>query len=410
MVAGCSAALISRAGGLEIHIDYSLDKNGFFGQPGSQEAMRAVCDYFESIITDNLARIDPAEWTGETWQRRFFHPSTGADTLLPGLVVPEDTIVLYVGGRNDIGFALGRGGPGGYSATASGADGRAWFELLKSRGQTGALLSPPTDYAPWGGSIAFNNTLNWNFSLTSPGGGLSFVSTALHEVAHVLGIGITDTSWFTYVTGSGFTGSASVASYGGNVPLEPDGGHWQNDGACSGTTGYLPGNPLNVLSKTVAQFGTPAGLDQIARLDSSGCQAGPFHLVMTELDLAGLADVGWEIASIQPEKNELPELLAAVDAGSGDVTLSWLANPALTYQVEEAQGLAGWADLGDPISGEMGMYEFIDSDPPTGRNFYRLEITPTEPGAIAFEALAGERTVDVAPRVAHGCKGCTHAP
>ena len=203
----CHAAATGGLSAVQIEIDYSLDTNGFFDQPGSREALRAVCDYFETILTDNLARIDTAEWTGETWERRFFHPSTGEETLLPGIVVPEDTIILYVGGRN-LGTTLGVGGPGGYRAGGSGGDAQAWFDLLRSRWQMGAFLTPPTDIGLWGGTISFNNTVSWNFSLTTPSGAAGFVSTALHEMGHVLGIGIAGTSWSTYVTAGGFTGPA----------------------------------------------------------------------------------------------------------------------------------------------------------------------------------------------------------
>lgn len=328
--------------------------------------------------------------------------------MLLGIVVPEDTIILYVGGRN-LGTTLGVGGPGGYRAGGSGGDAQAWFDLLRSRGQMGAFLTPPTDIGLWGGTISFNNTVSWNFSLTTPSGAAGFVSTALHEMGHVLGIGISNTSWSTYVTPGWFTGPSSVASFGGNVPLQAGGGHWQDDGVCIAGTGFNPANPLNILSRTVGQFGVPAGRDQIARMDPSGCQVGPFHLVMTELDLAGLEDVGWQLAGSAPDVIVPPALAASRDPESGHVGLAWFADPSLTYQVEEAQGLAGWQELGDPVSGETGMFVFTDTDPPAGRNFYRLEITRTAPpvASAAARSGGGSVAVEVAPAIATGCKGCS---
>lgn len=406
-----SAALVG-SDGIEIEIDYSLDTNGFFNQAGSKEALRAVCDYYESILTDSLPRIDVSEWTGETWQRRFFHPSTGADTFLPDIVVPANTVFLYVGGRN-IGSALGRGGPGGFSAGGTGSDAQAWFDLLGSRGQAGALVTPPTDFGLWGGSVAFSSTTTWNFSLTSTvNGSASFVSTALHELGHVFGVG-TSASWSAHIIGGGFTGPASVASFGGNVPVQVGGAHWQDDGACVAVTGFNPSNPLNILSKTIAQFGVPAGLNQIARMDPSSCEVGLFHQVMTELDVAGLADIGWEIASAPPVGIVIPELFASVNPTNGHVNLSWFANPALTYQVEEGQSLTVWQDLGSPISGVSGSHLFIDTGPPLGRNFYRLEVTANAlmpAPAAALMAVDGggevERTVVRLPRWVEGCDGC----
>lgn len=42
----CHAAATGGLSAVQIEIDYSLDTNGFFDQPGSREALRAVCDYF----------------------------------------------------------------------------------------------------------------------------------------------------------------------------------------------------------------------------------------------------------------------------------------------------------------------------------------------------------------------------
>jgi hypothetical protein len=406
-------ALASSSHGIEIEIDYSLDANGFFNQAGSKEALRAVCDYFESILSDDLSRIDASEWTGETWTGAVTNPATGGQTLFPGKVVPADTVIIYAGGRA-MGGPLGIGGSAGYSASGGGPDGQAWFDLLKARGEAGALLTPRRDYGIWGGSVSFTTTATWNFSLTTGSGSASnFVSTALHELGHIFGVG-TSGSWADYISGSVFTGPESVASFGRNVPLSGDGSHWQDDAACVFPTGFNPSNPLNVLSKTIGQFGTPAGLDQIARMDPSGCNVGGNLLVFTELDVAGLADIGWEIATSPPVEIVVPQLAISVNPLNSQVTLSWNADAGLSYQVTEAQSLAGWMDLGSPISGQSGLVNFIDPAPPVGRNFYRLEVDhavlpspPASPLASASDQWEGEtRYVKVEPKMAEGCAGC----
>lgn len=395
------------ADAFEIQIDYSLDANGFFNQPGSREALRAVCDYFESIISDDLARIDPAEWPGQSWTAKVIDPATGGTVNFPGKVIPADTLILYAGGRN-LGSPTGQGGPAFFSASGSGASSQAWFNLLNSRGQSGALASPPTDFASWGGSISFNTTRTWNFSLTTQNGNTSFIPTALHELCHFLGIGTVD-SWDTYVTAGGFTGPNAVASYGGNVPLQVGGGHWRDDERCVSPNGYEPGNPLNVLSRTIGQFGVTAGQTQIARMDPSACAIGTSFLVMTELDEAGLADVGWQVRVATPFVPDIPLLAASRNPANGHITLSWTAVPSQTYQVQEAAALAGWMNLGAAISGQSGAAQYTDTDPPAGKNFYRLEITQTAPAASPSAQSSrdlGYREISVSPRIANGCTDC----
>lgn len=405
----------SRSDAIEIEIDYSLDTNGFFNQTGSKEALRAVCDYFETILTDDLARIDPSEWTGETWTALLTNPATGDEASFPGKVVPADTIIIYAGGRA-LGGPAGRGGPGYYSAGGTGGDALAWFDLLKSRGEARALQFPARDFASWGGGVAFTTSLTWNFSLTSASGGdTSFVSIALHELGHVFGVGTAD-SWDDYIVGGHFTGPESVASFGGDVPVSTDGAHWQNDGKCELPNGYVIGNPLNVLSKTIAQFGTPAGLDQIALMDPSSCRVGSQHLVFTELDVAGLADIGWEIPAAPPVPIIPPALAVSYNQANTSVTLSWTADPAFTYQLLEAPALSGWADIGPLVSGQSGMVSYIDMSPPAGKNFYRLEVdhapAPSPPPAAFASTPAqwgGEVIhVETLPRFATGCSVCSH--
>jgi len=397
---------------IQIEIDYSLDANGFFNRPGSKEAFRQVCDFFESILSDDLSRIDQSQWTGELWTAKVTNPATGAESSFPGKVVPADTVIIYAGGRS-LGGPLGIGGPAYYSASGGGTDAQAWFDLLRSRGEAGALQVPRRDFASWGGSVSFSTTATWNFSLTSASGsGSAFVSTALHELGHIFGIGTAE-SWDSYISGSVFTGPKSVASFGGNVPLAGDGSHWRDDGRCVFPTGYDPSNPLNVLSKTLGQFGTPAGIFQIARMDPSSCQISGNHQVFTELDVAGLADIGWQIATLPQAVVVPPPLAISVDRVDGAVTLSWNADPGLGYQVEESPTLMGWVDIGQPISGRSGPVSFVDSNPPVGMNFYRLEVdhaSPPSPAALSIKTpdmWEGERVfVETEPRSAEGCGDC----
>lgn len=404
------------AGGIEIEIRYGLDTNGFFQQAGSREALRAVCDFFEGIIGDRLARIDESEWPASySWQGTITHPGNGASGYSVGSqVVPEDTVILYAGGRSM--SSAGLGGPGGWGASGS----SAWLQLIRSRGQGSTDGPGASDIGIWGGSISFSTARQWNFSLSAPGGSgkVDFVPIALHEVAHALGFGTSD-SWDAKLSGSSFTGPNSAAVFGRFVPVDPYGGHWQDDGACVWPTGHDPVNPKNVLSRTLGQFGVPSGLDQIALMDPSSCSAGSYLRVMTEVDVAGLADIGWQVA-IEPEPAPDPELEISVNASGTSVRLTWRTGRGYSYQPQSSTDLDTWFDVGGPREGDGSV---MSADPPAPSGdltFYRLAITPnTGSGSLTLGAASviapvvpDSEPADVllsawkAPRVADGCEHC----
>jgi hypothetical protein len=169
---------------------------------------------------------------------------------------------------------------------------------LGGRGQAGALLASPTDNGPWGGSLTFNNTSTWYFdsdptTVESFTGQNDFYSVAVHEIAHLLGLGTAD-SWVTLETdpgtgGTTFTGTHSVALVGSSVTLSPDNGHWAN------------GTMSTVAGTAIAQ---EAAMDPSLTVGT--------RKYFTNLDYAGLQDVGWQLAAI-PEASTLA-LAAALGA------------------------------------------------------------------------------------------------
>jgi hypothetical protein len=271
---------------LIVQFDYSFDTNNFFAQQVRRDALEAAADRFEARLQDNLSAITPSG--GNTWTSQFFHPGTGANQMIVNPSIAASTIVVYVGGR-DLG-SLGVGGPGGIAAGSGDQD---WINLLLSRGQAGALANPETDFGPWGGSIAFDtNPANpWNFGLGGPVTGQNdFLSVALHELGHVLGVGLAD-SWLTRVTGGVFTGPASVAAFGGNVPVQAGGGHWANN--------------------TMSTF---MGMPQEAAMDPD-LTVGT-RKEFTVLDFAGLTDIGWQVA---PTAVPEPSVFLLTSFGMGAV-------------------------------------------------------------------------------------------
>src|SRR5688572_19088991 len=92
-------ACAAPAHAIKIELRYDYDTNGFFNQPGSKEALRKVADYFESLIHDSLLSINAATDGGGSWTAKPRDPSTGLEISIPNLVVPADTIIVFVGGR-----------------------------------------------------------------------------------------------------------------------------------------------------------------------------------------------------------------------------------------------------------------------------------------------------------------------
>lgn len=230
-------------GAITISIDYSLDSNGFFSDgdgAAKKAALEAARDVLEGIMSDSIAAITPGG--ANTWNATGYHPGTGASgTLATDLSVAVDTLIIYAGGRALSGSNLAQGGPGGWSGSGT----VGFVDNLYNRGESGITngsaveLGTQTDFAPWGGTITFDNDdVAWHYDHTTSvdAGKYDFYSTALHELVHAIGFG-TSNSWDDLVSGGTFTGSQSNTSNGGsNVSLySADGGttygHW-----VSGTT------------------------------------------------------------------------------------------------------------------------------------------------------------------------------
>jgi hypothetical protein len=257
---------------LTIRFNYDYDTLGFFN-PGSPNGAQARATLENAgrnyeMFTDSLLAIVPGG--GNKWSAVFDNPATGSSVSLPGLVVPADTMIVFVGARNLGSNILGEGGPGGYSVSGT----QGWLDTVAARGQGGALLDPQRDFGPWGGAVTFGSNVTWNYNLASgPGntGQNDFFSTCLHELAHVLGFGTCE-SWYRLVNSSDntFAGPSSESLYGGPVPLYGDSAHWT-----SGTQGLSGGQVQEAAMDPALTTGTRKRL--------------------TGLDVAGLADLGWQI-------------------------------------------------------------------------------------------------------------------
>lgn len=265
--------LSQQASAIIINFDYTYDSNGFFNDSARRTTLETAGAFFETSLNDSLTAINSTG--GNSFNARFFNPATGSYDTINNFSVAADTLTVFAGGRN-LGGSLGLGGPGGFSASGS----QSFFDSAISRGEgngtVGAVQdSTATDFAPWGGAITFNtSTTNWYFdddvsTDNDINGRSDFYSVALHELGHLLGIGTADT-WENFAITGEFTGPASKAANGNaNVDLASDLSHW------------LDGTTSN---------GLEAAMDPVIT------QGTRKHF--TELDLAGLKDVGWEVAVV----------------------------------------------------------------------------------------------------------------
>jgi hypothetical protein len=275
IAAGVSALTLTPAAqAVTIQFDYSLDANNFFANATARNLLETAGSVLGSRLGDSLTAITSAGFN--SFDAVFNSPWNNASTTLNDYGVAADTLTVFVGGSNLLpSGVLGQGGPGGYSASGT----QSFLDNVAGRGQAAATQGAgATDFAPWGGSISFNAGSAWYFDADpttreSFGNSLNdFYSVALHELGHVLGFGTAD-SWDHWISAGVFTGPAAAATHGGAVTLFSDGAHW-----AEGTVGLAD------------------GLSQEAAMDPNLTQGT--RKVFTDLDMAALSDVGWQITPV----------------------------------------------------------------------------------------------------------------
>ncbi len=423
------------ASGLNIRIRY--DNHGGLFPPDSEArtALRAVCDFYEEIITDRLGTINPDHFGGASWEARYSDPSTGqlrvfrAPNGSANIIIPENDFFLFAGSRSLPGNVAGEGGGTEFVAHGNSSE---WFEQVINRGQPGAgttgsladLLSR-TDFAPWGGIVSFDKDRAWDFSLDRRGqnGGTSFVSVALHEVAHALGFGVAD-SFLNLIEGNNFTGPATRIAYTNrtgprSVPLSAS-NHFRDDAAttCTEPGGFGSNGVFNTLSKTLKLFGTPSDRFQQVLMDSSTCNSTNYHQVMTRVDIAALQDIGWNVIErIDPESLNL-SIEKPTDPISAPPVLTFGTQPSYVYQLQRSENLLVWEDVGSPVIGNGSTQSLSDTVPLPAGCSYRITISaPTPPSAAPTKSPAKlllptwdkPRTITSGPaRICRDCEFHTH--
>ena len=245
----------------DIRFDYSFDDSGFFDPPARRTALDTAAGVWESILQDEFEDV-PA---GVVLDVR--DPENRSQNVDVTLAQPIDDLLVFVGATG-LGGALGRAGPTGINAKGDVFNVRVEDDF---RG-----TGPVTDFEPWAGSVTFDPSFDWNFDTAGPVPGKpDFISTAVHEIGHILGIG-TAPIFEAIGAGAAFDGPNALTVNGGAaIPLESDLGHVVD--GFDGDTVLM--DPTNVI----------------------GTRKSP-----TDIDKALLADIGYEIAGFARQGSTPP--------------------------------------------------------------------------------------------------------
>jgi FG-GAP repeat len=252
-------ALEDRVTPVTVRFDYSLDTSGYFADANRRAALDRVATAITAQMNDSLQAITPAN--GNTWTATVYNSVLNQVQSVGNPTIGQDEVLVYiVGGRLSSG-ALGIASGGAYSASGT----TPWLDTVRTRGQTGEANG--TDFGTWGGLIAFNTAINWDFTAGNPSANqYDFDTVALHEMMHVFGFGLENPSYERLVSGGHFNGANTVSVYGGSVPMQA-GDHSDH---------FAAGVRYNGQDAVMAPAIAPGVRKQ-----------------MTALEYAGLRDIGW---------------------------------------------------------------------------------------------------------------------
>lgn len=254
---------------VNVLFDFRFDTAGFFtNHPDRISTIRAAAADIGARFSDTLSAIPYPSTPGEYWKAHFQRPGgVGQDEEITNLLVPANTIVVFVGARDLIGpLTLESGSREVFGSVA-------WNDLVRGRGQANSYgAGTATDYSPWGGSITYDLIANWHYGIEPPGGSTEYdlYMATQKALLHILGFGVSE-SWFRIASGGQFFGPQAVGLYGTPVPLTDGLYEWEEDTLSQGQRTLMD-----------------AGLEDGERIKP------------TALDLAAMTDIGWVLQDNSP--------------------------------------------------------------------------------------------------------------
>lgn len=322
--------------------DYSNDTGFFRDHPERRALLEQAGRMITDRLSDTLAPI-PASNASISWEAHYTNPSTGANTKLPAsFSVAANEIVMFVGGRSLQSLEFPGGGkvrayadgvktPFGYScAGTTQAQCTAFGTTLTTRGEGVTQGAGAVDFAPFVASLSFDNRsdtiLEWNFE---EGPLLStqfrFLTFAQHELAHVLGFGISD-SFIAKAQAGVFNGPSADAAYIGAGHLPLNGGH---------------------LAQSVADVQQSIMTSNIR----SSALLGP-------VDFAVLDDIGWQVTADPRRSITLATSASALPESAGAFQLTATLSSVSATPIKIPFSIRGTGKLGTDFTLSKNQFEF----------------------------------------------------
>ena len=213
--AGNGGAGGAQSNGFAIKFDYRFDTMNTF-TPERRAALEAAGKVWESLIADDFEDVP------ENTLIRCRDPKTPDGTGMVFTVdYPIDDLAIFVA-FTTIDGAANRLAVSSNSFTNQVTDG-ALLAKLNARYHE-------NPFQPWVGQTSYDQTEAWYFDATPetdddiPDAADDFITTALHEIGHLLGVGAS-AAFDALVVDGKFTGAHAVAVNGGPVLLSTDMAH-----------------------------------------------------------------------------------------------------------------------------------------------------------------------------------------
>ena len=202
----------------KIQIDYRYDRSGFFADPVRKKALEGACRIWGRLLSDSFANVPKGTFI------RVRDPEKPTEPALSLTIDYEiDDLLVFVGSADLPAGVTGIAAP---TAGLSGVTDATLQASLQQRFD-GAPFQPWTAWISFDRGTPFHFDPDPELGATVPAGSIDFTSVALHELGHALGFGTAD-AFKAKIDGTTFTGTKTLALFGGPLPLTSDLGHVPN--------------------------------------------------------------------------------------------------------------------------------------------------------------------------------------